>query len=57
MAQSTLLRLLSLVAYYWFACLNYFLYLGLSLHSGEFFRRDTEHDKNQYAIGMTDMMP
>lgn len=55
MAQHPVVRLLGYVAYYWFAILNYFLYIGLSIQSREFFRKDTEQDKNQYLIGKHNM--
>jgi hypothetical protein len=53
MAQFIFAELLGFLAYYSFAVFNCALYLGLSLYSREFFRKDTEKDKNQYAIGRT----
>ena len=39
------------VAFYAFAVFNMFLYAGLSMRSSAFFKKDTEQDKLQYAIG------
>ena len=38
-------------ALYTFAILNWFLYLGLAISSGSFFKKATEQDRLQLAIG------
>jgi len=37
--------------FYLFALFNWFLYLGLAIYSGSFFKNNTEQDKLQLAIG------
>lgn len=39
------------VALYGFGLLNWFVYLGLAITSGSFFKRDTEQDRLQLQIG------
>lgn len=51
MAQQWLSRMLGLLFFYWYALFSFLLYLGLSIRSREFFRKDTEKDKLQYEIG------
>lgn len=52
MASSFIKHLLGRVAFYSFGIFNWFLFLGLFIKNGTFFRRDSEQDKLQYAIGM-----
>ena len=37
--------------FYLFGVFSYFLYFGLSIKSGAFFKKNTEQDNLQYAIG------
>jgi hypothetical protein len=39
------------IALYSFGLANYFLYLGLSLSNGTFFRKTTEREKNEFLLG------
>jgi hypothetical protein len=39
------------IALYSFGLLNWFLYLGLAISSGSFFKKDTEQDRLQLDIG------
>ncbi|KIV77363.1 hypothetical protein PV11_09163 [Exophiala sideris] len=50
MASSFIKHLLGRVAFYSFGVFNWFLFLGLFIKNGTFFRRDSEQDKLQYAI-------
>ncbi len=55
MVTNVLHQVLSGLAFYVFAVCNWFLYLGLFMKSGAFFKKDTEQDRLQYAIGLFDM--
>ena len=39
------------LALYSFGIFNWFLYLGLAISSGSFFKKETEKDRLQLAIG------
>jgi hypothetical protein len=39
------------VALYSFGIFNWFLYLGLAISNGSFFKKETEQDRLQLAIG------
>ena len=56
MARTILDRLVSNLAFYSFGIFSFFLYLVLSLRSGEFFRKFSEKDRLQYDIGTADPM-
>lgn len=51
MAQDLISKVVGLILFYYYALFSFFLYLGLSLKSKEFFRKDTEKDKLQFEIG------
>jgi hypothetical protein len=51
MARSSLDRLVTNLAFYSYGIFSLLLYLALSLRSGEFFRKFSEKDTLQYAIG------
>jgi hypothetical protein len=34
-----------------FGLFNYFLYLGLAIRNGTFFRKSTEKEKNEFLLG------
>lgn len=44
-------------AFYIFGLFNYCLYIALAMRSGAFFKRPTEQDKLQLAIGGTGSFP
>jgi len=43
--------------FYLVALFNWFLYLGLTIYSGSFFKNNTEQDKLQLAIGTSTLPP
>ena len=51
MATGFLGSLLRNAAFYSFGFFNLCLFLGLFIKNGTFFKKDTEQDKLQYAIG------
>ncbi|KAL6243267.1 hypothetical protein RBB50_009819 [Rhinocladiella similis] len=50
MASNLFQRLLGRALFYLFGVFSYFLYFGLSIKSGAFFKKNTEQDNLQYAI-------
>ncbi|KAK5272300.1 hypothetical protein LTR96_001930 [Exophiala xenobiotica] len=52
MASSFVRQLIGQIVFYAFGLFNYFLFLGLFIKNGTFFKKDTEQDKLQYDIGM-----
>jgi len=50
MASSFVRQLVGKVSFYSFGLFNYFLFLGLFIKNGTFFKKDTEQDKLQYDI-------
>ncbi|EXJ83867.1 hypothetical protein A1O1_07495 [Capronia coronata CBS 617.96] len=50
MASSFFRKALKSVSFYAFGLFNWFLFLGLFVRSGTFFKKDSEQDKLQYAI-------
>lgn len=52
MAQSTFHRLLGGIGFYAVALFTYALLFFLSIKSGSFFRKESEKDKNDLALGM-----
>lgn len=52
MASSFVRQLVGKVSFYSFGLFNYFLFLGLFIKNGTFFKKDTEQDKLQYDIGI-----
>lgn len=51
MAPPFLRRLLGRVSYYSFGIFNWFLFLGLFMKNGTYFKKDSEKDRLQFAIG------
>jgi hypothetical protein len=39
------------ISLYGFGLFNYFMYHGLSIRSGSFFRKSTEQEKNEFLLG------
>lgn len=51
MASNIFQRVLGRCSFYAFGFFNWFLYLGLFIKSGAFFKTDSEQDTLQHAIG------
>jgi hypothetical protein len=49
--SGSLAQLALKLALYSFGIFNWFLYLGLAISSGSFFKKETEKDRLQLAIG------
>jgi hypothetical protein len=56
MASSFVRQLIGQIVFYAFGLFNYFLFLGLFIKNGTFFKKDTEQDKLQYDIGIVKVL-